>query len=60
MQVFSAAFTAHIEATYHSQEVKNELCMAAQRPNADLEHLRYALAISSRLHQWSSDVASLE
>lgn len=33
--VFSAAFIAHIEATYDNDDVKNEICQVVPMPNHD-------------------------
>lgn len=36
-QVFSAAFIAHVEATYGDDTVKNELCRAVPHPNRPID-----------------------
>ena len=38
-QVFSAAFIAHVEATYDDEKVKNELCRPVMQPNAPIDML---------------------
>jgi hypothetical protein len=39
-QVSSAAFTAHIEATYADDVVKSDLCLPIPHPDSDLDWLR--------------------
>ena len=43
-QVFSAAFIAHVEASYEDDTVKNQVCQVIPHPNTDLDwvalHLR--------------------
>ena len=36
-QVFSAAFIAHVEATYNDEKLKNELCRAVPHPNKAID-----------------------
>ena len=38
-QVFSAAFIAHVEATYDDDKLKNELCRAVPHPDEAIDYL---------------------
>ena len=51
---FSAAFIAHVEATYDDEALKNELCAPIEPPEVPLDYLRMLqreLATRSRLDQ---------
>lgn len=52
--VFSAAFTAHIEASY-PEEVKNKLCSVVPLPNSDIDWLRLTVAFMTNQYIWSKD-----
>ncbi len=54
-QVFSAAFIAHIEASYEDEVLKNELCTPVPHPDTDLDYLRTNLANNSNAARWSQD-----
>lgn len=51
-QVFSAAFTAHVEATVEDEAEKNRLCTPVPHPDTDIDFLRTTLADSNNLMQW--------
>ena len=54
-QVFSAAFIAHVEASYRDDGEKNELCVPVQHPDNDRDWLR-ALIDTNRNHlRWAQD-----
>lgn len=38
-QVFSAAFIAHVEATYDNDQMKNELCRVVPHPNETIDYM---------------------
>ena len=52
--VFSAAFIAHIEATYPEEE-KNKLCNVVPLPNTDIDWLRLTAAFMMNQHIWSKN-----
>ena len=54
-QVFSAAFIAHVEATYDDEAEKNELCTVVPHPNSDVDFLRTTLANSINGARWAQD-----
>ncbi|OBI17379.1 MULTISPECIES: NAD(P)-binding protein [unclassified Mycobacterium] len=54
-QVFSAALIAHVEAAYHDDPTKNELCVPLPHPDTDLDWLRLALADYSNQLRWLED-----
>jgi hypothetical protein len=54
-QVFSAAFIAHVEAAYHDDAVKNELCAPVPHPDSDLDWLGNTLAYNRNLLRWLDD-----
>ena len=51
-QVFSAAFTAHVEATVEDEAEKNRICTPVPHPDTDIDFLRTTLADSNNLMQW--------
>lgn len=51
-QVFSAAFTAHVEATIEDEAEKNRICTPVPHPDTDIDYLRTTLADSNNLMQW--------
>jgi hypothetical protein len=51
--VFSAAFIAHIEATYPDNETKNKLCQVVPLPNTDMDWIRLTAAFLMNQHIWS-------
>lgn len=54
-QVFSAAFTAHVEASYTSETEKNELCTVVPHPNTDVDWLRATIVNSTNPLRWRQD-----
>lgn len=55
--VFSAAFIAHIEATYADEAEKNRLCTVVPLPNTELDYLRLTAAFMMNQYTWSQDKA---
>jgi hypothetical protein len=53
--VFSAAFIAHIEATYTDEATKNKLCNVVPIPNTLLDWIRLTSAFMINQHIWSQD-----
>ncbi|MFE2938591.1 NAD(P)-binding protein [Streptomyces sp. NPDC059255] len=56
-QVFSAALTAHVEASYDRDETKNWLCAASSHPHTDLDWLRAHIDTAERQLRWSAEPA---
>jgi hypothetical protein len=54
-QIFSAALTAHVEAAYRDDAVKNRLCVPLPHPDTDLDWLRLAQADYSNQLRWFDD-----
>ena len=54
-QVFSAAFIAHIDASYSSEEDKNSLCTVVPHPNTASDWLRVTLAHAINQLAWNAD-----
>jgi len=52
--VFSAAFIAHVEATYDEAE-KNKICGVVPLPNHDMDYLRLTAAFMMNQYQWSKN-----
>ncbi|MGW7018169.1 NAD(P)-binding protein [Streptomyces decoyicus] len=59
-QVFSAAFVAHVEATYEDDAEKNRICVAAPHPNTALDWLRSSAHLDDLLLRWSAERELLE
>jgi hypothetical protein len=53
--VFSAAFIAHVEATYPNDEIKNKICQVVPLPNTDLDWIRLTAAFMMNQHVWGQD-----
>lgn len=53
--VFSAAFIAHIEATYEDEDHKNELCQVVPLPNHDTDWLAGTAAQMRNQLRWSKE-----
>ncbi|MEM9921644.1 MAG: NAD(P)/FAD-dependent oxidoreductase [Bacteroidota bacterium] len=53
--VFSAAFIAHVEATYETDEAKNELCAVVPLPNHDTDWIRTVSVQLLNQYRWSQD-----
>ena len=51
-QVFSAAFTAHVEATVPDEAEKNRICTPIPHPDTDIDFLRTTLANTTNDAQW--------
>jgi hypothetical protein len=56
-QVFSAAFIAHVEAAYDSDDRKNQLCGVVPHPDSHTDWLRTAYGNAMNSAQWSADPA---
>jgi hypothetical protein len=56
-QVFSAAFTAHVEAAYGDEARKNTLCTVVPHPNTDIDYVRNSLANTRNELLWAGDEA---
>ena len=54
-QVFSAAFIAHVEASYDDEAEKNELCAVVPHPDSDIDFLRTTLANAVNGARWGQD-----
>lgn len=55
-QVFSAAFIAHVEASYDGDDHKNHLATVVPHPNTDIDWLRVTLANWMNSATWRQDV----
>jgi hypothetical protein len=53
--VFSAAFIAHVELTYGTEEEKNQLCGVVALPNTLDDFIRYTAAALLNQYTWSQD-----
>ena len=53
--VFSAAFIAHVEATYEGIEKKNQLCQVVPLPNHDTDWIRMMKVFLMNQFNWSQD-----
>lgn len=53
--VFSAAFIAHVEASYDDEETKNRLCAVVPLPNHDTDYLRFTAASMINQQTWAKD-----
>lgn len=56
-QVFSAAFIAHVEASYQGNDIKNELCKPVPHPDSDTDYMRTTLANMINGVRWGQDEA---
>ncbi|MEM7077194.1 MAG: NAD(P)/FAD-dependent oxidoreductase, partial [Pseudomonadota bacterium] len=54
-QVFSAAFIAHVEASYADEGEKNELCTPVPHPDDHIDFLRTTLASNRNAARWGAD-----
>ena len=60
-QVFSGAFTAHVESAYGDDDAaKNRLCVPVPHPDTDVDFLRTTLANFMNQLEWSQDEALLD
>lgn len=55
--VFSAAFIAHVHATYDDEKKKNELCGVVPVPNTDRDFFRFTAANMMNQYNWGQDKA---
>ncbi len=53
--VFSAAFIAHVEASYATEAEKNRICSVVPLPNHDTDWIRMMAALMSNQYAWSQD-----
>ncbi|MFK7774458.1 MAG: NAD(P)/FAD-dependent oxidoreductase [Saprospiraceae bacterium] len=53
--VFSAAFIAHIEAAYETEEKKNKLCQVVPLPNHDTDWIRMMAVFMMNQFNWSQE-----
>lgn len=53
--VFSAAFIAHVEASYPDEATKNAICGVVPLPNHDTDWLRMMVALMRNQMVWSKD-----
>lgn len=53
--VFSAAFIAHVEAAYETDEKKNEICGVVPLPNDDTDFVKFTAAFMKNQYVWSQD-----
>ena len=53
--VFSAAFIAHIEATYVEEKEKNNICGVVPLPNHDTDWIRMLMGMMMNQFNWSKD-----
>lgn len=54
-QVFSAAFIAHVEASYSDEAAKNELCTVVPHPDTHMDWLRTGLQALGNAARWGAD-----
>jgi len=53
--VFSAAFIAHIEATYETEKEKNRICGVVPLPNHDTDWIRMMAGLMMNQYQWGQN-----
>ena len=53
--VFSAAFIAHVEAAYETEEQKNKLCQVVPLPNHDTDWIRMMAVFMMNQFNWSQE-----
>lgn len=59
-QVFSAALTAHVEAGYHDDAKRNQLCAPVPHPNTDTDWLTTTIAEQRNQISWLDDHELME
>ncbi|MGW9042488.1 NAD(P)-binding protein [Streptomyces lydicus] len=59
-QVFSAALTAHVEASYADDDTKNALCAPSQHPDSALDWIQFFGDVQERIVRWTADPALVE
>ncbi|MEZ5042085.1 MAG: hypothetical protein R2828_19465 [Saprospiraceae bacterium] len=55
--VFSAAFIAHVEATYEGDAKKNEICQVVPLPNHDTDWIEMSAVFLMNQYNWNQDQA---
>lgn len=55
--VFSAAFIAHVEATYEGEDKKNEICQVVPLPNHDTDWIKMSAVFMMNQYNWNQDQA---
>ena len=53
--VFSAAFIAHVEASYPNDEIKNKICNVVPLPNTTNDWIKLTAAFMMNQHIWGKD-----
>ena len=53
--VFSAAFIAHIEATYEEDKKKNQICAVVPLPNHDTDWIKMLAIFMTNQYNWGQD-----
>jgi hypothetical protein len=53
-QVFSAAFIAHVEATYSDEKLKNDLCRVVPHPDEAMDHMIVTLQSHRNGLRWAA------
>lgn len=53
--IFSAAFIAHIEATFETEEQKNDLCAVVPLPNHDTDWLKMLAIMMTNQFKWGQN-----
>lgn len=53
-QVFSAAFIAHVEATYDDDKLKNDLCRVVPHPDETMDHMIVTLQSHKNGLRWAA------
>jgi putative NAD(P)-binding protein len=59
-QVFSSGMIAHVEAAYHDDVTRNELCQPVPHPNTDLDWLTTTMAEHRNQIRWFKDAELME
>ena len=59
-QVFSAALIAHVEAAYHDDAARNDLCAPVPHPSTDLDWLTTTMAEHRNQIRWLDDIDLFE
>ena len=54
-QVFSAAFIAHVEATYEDDTIKNDVCTVVPHPDDTLDWVRTTMENALNSIKWNAD-----
>ena len=59
-QVFSAAVIAHVEAAYHDDAVKNDLCIPVPHPDTTLDWPRMTIGYNRNHLRWLDEPALMD